>query len=438
MLLLQDGGYLSYGAAWKDTVNFGLMESDLVLIKTDSCGNVQWINDTGYLADGGPDMWAIEMDSGSIMVVGYTDAPGRIRVGKYNKDGQLVKEKLIQGSPASAPYGVVKNKTRHNSYFINGYTYNVALSKTKPLLVEIDENLNIIKWKEIYHPKFSQTTYNGGLFRFTQMSDTTYSAVVSAGTSTIGLQFNCKLDTQFTVTEASSLNNDTIFKLIPFSMCLNKNKQVFDCAGVYERTQGSRGKDCLFKMDLEGRIQQMTFFDDSIYNFRCMNPTKDGGFIMSAGLQYIKLDSSFTIEWTKPTRGVVLSIEELDNGGYIGGGMSEVHTISLGFQPGYLEMYLVKMDKYGNYIHTGASENLPVGSRSFIVYPNPVNTILTIQSSTNYFAFELRNLAGKVALKQNNSKTLDVTNLPEGLYLITLYGDNNEILDTQKLNILHY
>jgi hypothetical protein len=437
MLLLQDGGYLNYGTNEKDTINFKLKETDLVLIKTDSCGIVQWINDTGYLADGDPDMWAIEMDSGNIMVVGYTDAPGRIRVGKYNKDGQLVKEKLIQGSPASAPYGVVKNKTRHNSYFINGYTYNVALGKTKPLLVEIDGNLDIINWKEIYHPTFSQTMYNGGLFRFTQISDTTYSAVVSAGTSTVGLHFICKLDTQFTVKEANSLNNDTIFKLLPFSMFFNNNMQVFDCAGVYQRAQGSRGKDCLFKMDLEGRIQQMTFFDDSIYNIRCMNPTKDGGFIMSVGLQYLKLDSSFKIEWTRPTRGVVLSIEELDNGGYVGGGMSELHTISLGFKPGYDEMYLVKMDKDGDFIHTGIIESSRSLTSPVNIYPNPANSTITINSPMEYSTAELRSLAGSILRRDVNLKTIDISDIQDGLYILNLLGTQNEILATQKVSVIH-
>ena len=56
MLLLKDGSYLSYGTGWRDTLKWP--ETNLVLIKTDSCGNIIWINDSGYPGVGDPNIHA--------------------------------------------------------------------------------------------------------------------------------------------------------------------------------------------------------------------------------------------------------------------------------------------------------------------------------------------------------------------------------------------
>lgn len=445
MLLLKDGGYFSYSTAWKDTVNFGFMESDLVLVKTDSCGNVVWINDTGYLADGDPDMMAIEMDSGNIMMVGYTAAGlpgsmGNTRVGKYSKNGQLVKEKLIQGGPISAPNGFIKNKTKENSYFIYGYTDNAGTDKSKPLLVEIDRDLNIKKWKEISHPRISKANYSiGNLVKFIQVDDTSYTAIISAGTVSTDTTFMVHIDTNFNVKHVHSLLNDTIFDLGFYSMFLNKDQQLIDCAGVYKRTENSLSKDCIFKMDLEGHIQKIVYFNDSIFNIKCMNPTKDGGFIMS-GSRVFKVDSNFNIEWVKSNRGSggLFSIEQVPDGGFVGGGICDLHTQSLGFPPYYYEMYLVKMDKDGNYIHTGINEVNQSNPNQLSIYPNPSHSIFTIQSSLNYATIELWNTTGSLVIKDTHSPTtIDVSALPQGLYILRVLGSQQEVMATQKVSVLH-
>ncbi len=443
-LLLSDGGYLSYSAAWKDTFYFGLKESDLVLVKTDSCGNVLWVNDTGYAADGDPDKYAVEMDSGNIMIVGYTAAGlpgsmGNIRVGKYNKNGQLIKEKLIQGGPISAPNGLIKNKTKSDSYFIYGYTDNIGTGKAKPLLVEIDSDLSMKKWKELYHPRISKANYSvGSLINFIQLNDTTHAAVVSAGTLSIDTNFMCHLDTNFNVTQVYSILNDTIYHLGLYSMMLNEDQQLIDCAAVYKRTKSHLSRDCVLKMDFEGNIQKIVYFSDTIYNIACMSPTQDDGYIIIS-TQLVKIDSNFTVEWVKSIRGWgLLSVEELPGGGYIAAGISDLHTQSLGYEPGYNEMYLVKMDKDGNYIHTGVKDPDPSASRQIVVYPNPTNTTLTIQSKQPYSSIELYNTTGNLVLKETNTpETMSVSALPQGLYILRILGPQQEVVATVKVSVVH-
>ncbi|MES2560597.1 MAG: T9SS type A sorting domain-containing protein [Bacteroidota bacterium] len=444
-LLLSDGGYLSYSAAWKDTFYFGLKESDMVLVKTDSCGNVVWINDTGYVADGDPDKYAVEMDSGNIMIVGYTAAGlpgsmGNIRVGKYNAKGKLVKEKLLPGSPISISNGVVKSTFKVNSYLVSGWTHNVGTEISKPLLFELDGNLNIKRGKEFQYSELTNkdSITSGGL-SFVNIADSnTIYCMASLGTMNDGKAYLVELDSAFSVKKSIIPHKDTIYNFGFSDMILSKNKSHFDCYGTYKPSKMDSPKECVFKMDLEGNIQNIVYFSDTIYNIACMSPTQDGGYIISS-TQLVKIDSNFTVEWVKSIRGWgLLSVEELPGGGYIAAGISDLHTQSLGYEPGYNEMYLVKMDKDGNYIHTGVKDPDPSASRQIVVYPNPTNTTLTIQSKQPYSSIELYNTTGNLVLKETNTpETMSVSALPQGLYILRILGPQQEVVATVKVSVVH-
>lgn len=70
---------------------------------------------------------------------------------------------------------------------------------------------------------------------------------------------------------------------------------------------------------------------------------------------------------------------------------------------------------------------------NFSVYPNPTSEILNIISSEGII--QLTNLSGKVILtkKQQGKSTIDVSSLPNGIYLIHLQTEN--IITTRKIVI---
>ncbi|MGB4743508.1 MAG: T9SS type A sorting domain-containing protein [Flavobacteriaceae bacterium] len=68
----------------------------------------------------------------------------------------------------------------------------------------------------------------------------------------------------------------------------------------------------------------------------------------------------------------------------------------------------------------------PIEINDFVkVYPNPATDYLFIKSDLNYLS-TLYNVAGQRVL-ESNAKTLNVVNLPSGVYLLQLKSENNSI-----------
>lgn len=78
----------------------------------------------------------------------------------------------------------------------------------------------------------------------------------------------------------------------------------------------------------------------------------------------------------------------------------------------------------------------------FIIFPNPANTKLFLKiKNSGLTKLMLYNVTGQIMVtKILDSKELeefDVTHLPNGIYLVTLYNYNNELLKSKKLIIEH-
>ena len=75
-----------------------------------------------------------------------------------------------------------------------------------------------------------------------------------------------------------------------------------------------------------------------------------------------------------------------------------------------------------------------VATESMELYPNPVQNILNIElSSASDFNIEVSDLLGKVVFSQNisstNRTTVDVTSLPNGLYMVKVSAPSNTYLE---------
>ncbi|MDA9760438.1 T9SS type A sorting domain-containing protein [Flavobacteriaceae bacterium] len=66
-------------------------------------------------------------------------------------------------------------------------------------------------------------------------------------------------------------------------------------------------------------------------------------------------------------------------------------------------------------------------SSNFIVYPNPADNILNLQSNIDLIEIQINNLLGqKIIRKTDNFETINVSNLSKGMYIITMKTINGQ------------
>jgi len=70
-------------------------------------------------------------------------------------------------------------------------------------------------------------------------------------------------------------------------------------------------------------------------------------------------------------------------------------------------------------------------SSSIKVFPNPATSTLTIEASQKVNV-SLLAVDGKMVLHQDNAHNIDISELPNGMYLIMIYDENNLLLSTSK------
>lgn len=69
---------------------------------------------------------------------------------------------------------------------------------------------------------------------------------------------------------------------------------------------------------------------------------------------------------------------------------------------------------------------------NILLYPNPAHSILNIEAP-NTVNVSITSLQGSLLLYKNNAKSIDISQLANGMYLVQVYGENNILLKTDKL-----
>lgn len=74
----------------------------------------------------------------------------------------------------------------------------------------------------------------------------------------------------------------------------------------------------------------------------------------------------------------------------------------------------------------GIKENTISSNAGIIVYPNPANTELniTLSNSMDNYSVVLSDMSGKTLVEKTNIKSLDVSNIQKGIYILTVNGKN--------------
>jgi hypothetical protein len=131
-----DGGFIMAG--W--TNSFGSGGWDFLLIKTDASGNIQWAKTYG--GDNLDRSYSAQITrDGGFIVSGYTYSFGEsadILLIKTDATGNIQWAKTYGGSRTDISYSV--NQTRDNGYVISGYTYSFGSIYRDFILIKTDGN----------------------------------------------------------------------------------------------------------------------------------------------------------------------------------------------------------------------------------------------------------------------------------------------------------
>jgi len=71
---------------------------------------------------------------------------------------------------------------------------------------------------------------------------------------------------------------------------------------------------------------------------------------------------------------------------------------------------------------------------SFKLFPNPTSSQLNIETSITYYSGIIINALGQTVMQFKNEKTLDVSHLKAGNYILLVKGEHNEVLKTENFN----
>ena len=67
------------------------------------------------------------------------------------------------------------------------------------------------------------------------------------------------------------------------------------------------------------------------------------------------------------------------------------------------------------------------------VYPNPFTSTITIATENNDLNFMVTSMTGQVLIASTKEKTIDLSAYPSGIYLLSIYNAQNEIVAIHKL-----
>jgi hypothetical protein len=70
-------------------------------------------------------------------------------------------------------------------------------------------------------------------------------------------------------------------------------------------------------------------------------------------------------------------------------------------------------------------------SSNIKIYPNPATSTLTIDADVAVNVTIL-GIDGRMIMHQDNAHTLDISDLPNGMYMVMIYDQNNVLLSTAK------
>jgi len=161
---------------------------------------------------------------------------------------------------------------------------------------------------------------------------------------------------------------------------------------------------------------------------------KDGTFIFGTAYGITKLDSNFNLKWIRyfpsyltndvldPT---LKTIATQDGGCAIFGntGTSSVRQ----------DLFILKLNEFGT---VGLNEINSKLENEITVYPNPANNEINISTPIKNATYTFTNMYGELVSKGKSPK-INTSALANGIYFITLFDEQQNMVGTEKVLIQH-
>jgi len=142
----QDGGYILAG----DTYSFGARESDALVIKLDSSGNIQWAKTYGGSNYDYASSISQTQDGGYILAgntLSFGAGENDALVIKLNSSGNIQWAKTYGGGWGDGASSI--SQTQDGGYILAGWTYSFSVGQSDALVIKLDSSGNI-QWAKTY------------------------------------------------------------------------------------------------------------------------------------------------------------------------------------------------------------------------------------------------------------------------------------------------
>ena len=368
-----DGGFIIAGY----TKSFGAGNSDILLIKTDGYGNIQWAKTYGTA--GNEIAYSVQQTSdGGFIIVGdtghdYSQNIGRdILLIKTNANGDIQWAKIYGRAGFDGAYSV--QQTSDGGFIIAGYTSldNYPSPSKIILLIKTDANGNV-QWAKTY----------GGAGKekdryILQTSDDGFviAGVISSIYNYDKELFLAKIDTNWNLQWFKTYEKfGTIYS--DHDIFLQKTSE-----GGYISLFCERG--LLIKADANGNVQWAG--DYGTFDVCSIWQTNDGGFVIAVGglghpTTIIKTDANLNIQWAKTYTGIgALFAQQTNDNGF----MITALELKENFTT---DILLIRTDANGNV------GNCPISNNTSVSVYNPTLNVVNRTITTNSISITPSNIS---------------------------------------------
>jgi hypothetical protein len=364
-----DGGYILAGY----TNSFGAGNYDFLLVKTDASGNLQWAKTFGG-ADYDRANSVQQTTDGGYILAGVTSSFGAglsdVLLVKTDASGNLQWAKTFGGANYDSAYSV--QQTTDGGYILAGMTSSFGAGFYDVFLVKTDASGNL-QWAKTFGGSSTDYAYS--------VQQTTDGGYILAGRT---ISFGAgNYDFLLVKTDASgNLQWAKTFGGANYEEA-NSVQQTTDGGYILAGMTSSFGTGnydfLLVKTDASGNLQWAKTFGGADYDWaNSVQQTTDGGYILAgmtssfgAGLSdvlLVKTDASGNLTMAKTFGGanhdIAYSVQRTTDGGYILAGWT------LSFGAGFYDVFLGKTDASGNTC-PGSNAN-PAVTNPGLTMTNPV------------------------------------------------------------------